>query len=207
MDVSKMLCLDPKQFLFPRGWTRHLAEPMDGDCPAVDWMRRRLSDLWRSLDCSASTAVDSLYHASSSVVLRTAGWQSRYRSIPSILSRSLMEICPTHLTMPYNTLTGTLKFADLPKSMKDLSLCENSLSANPTKGHLSVVGWTSTPVLGEAKGLPNSRRVSVMAPTLLMATARWWVRTSTQPLGRFRKPPNYFQGENLLGGETREDIF
>ena len=49
---------------------------------------------------------------------------------------------------------------------------KNALSANPTKGHLSVVGWTST-----------------------------------QPLGRFGKPPNYFQGENLLGGETREDIY
>ena len=51
-------------------------------------------------------------------------------------------------------------------------LFNNKLTDNPTKGHLSVVGWIST-----------------------------------QPLGRFWKPPNYFQGENLLGGETREDIY
>ena len=60
---------------------------------------------------------------------------------------------------------------------------------------------------GSQEPFQTPRRVSVMAPTLLMAIARWWVRTSTQPLGRFRKPPNYFQGENLLGGETREDIY
>ena len=29
----------------------------------------------------------------------------------------------------------------------------NQFSANPTKGHLCVVGWTSTPVFGEAKNL------------------------------------------------------
>ena len=29
----------------------------------------------------------------------------------------------------------------------------NICRSNPTKGHLSVVGWTSTPVLGEAKNL------------------------------------------------------
>ncbi|KNH07426.1 hypothetical protein XU18_1958 [Perkinsela sp. CCAP 1560/4] len=60
---------------------------------------------------------------------------------------------------------------------------------------------------GSQEPFQTPRRVSVMAPTLLMAIARWWVRTSTQPLGRFGKPPNYFQGENLLGGETREDIY
>ncbi|KNH04552.1 hypothetical protein XU18_4236 [Perkinsela sp. CCAP 1560/4] len=49
--------------------------------------------------------------------------------------------------------TGTLGFEFLPWSMKRLQMWRNALSANPTKGHLSVVGWTSTPVLGEAKNL------------------------------------------------------
>ena len=49
--------------------------------------------------------------------------------------------------------TGTLGFEFLPWSMKIVKMCSNALSANPTKGHLSVVGWPSTPVLGEAKNL------------------------------------------------------
>ena len=107
-----------------------------------------------------------------------------------------------------NKFSGSVDLTQLPAALTQLDLSENKLSANPTKGHLSVVGWTSTPVLGEAKNLFQTPcRVSVMAPTLLMAIARWWVRTSTQPLGRFGKPPNYFQGDNLLGGETREDIY
>ena len=39
--------------------------------------------------------------------------------------------------------------------MTRLNMLRNALSANPTKGHLSVVGWTSTPVFGEAKSLSN----------------------------------------------------
>ena len=71
-----------------------------------------------------------------------------------------------------NQLTGSLELDRLPAAVRTLNLSGNKFTANPTKGHLSVVGWTST-----------------------------------QPLGRFGKPPNYFQGENLLGGETREDIY
>ena len=48
---------------------------------------------------------------------------------------------------------GTLGCKFLPCSMKSLHMRLNAISANPTKGHLSVVGWTSTPVLGEAKNL------------------------------------------------------
>ena len=69
-------------------------------------------------------------------------------------------------------LHGNLDLRTLPMNLQILDLGFNVFTANPTKGHLSVVGWTST-----------------------------------QPLGRFGKPPNYFQGENLLGGETREDIY
>ena len=56
-------------------------------------------------------------------------------------------------TMFQSRLTGTLDLASLPISMKELDLGFNAFTANPTKGHLSVVGWTSTPVLGEAKNL------------------------------------------------------
>ncbi|KNH05683.1 hypothetical protein XU18_3300 [Perkinsela sp. CCAP 1560/4] len=49
--------------------------------------------------------------------------------------------------------TGTVGFEFLPWSIKIVVMWNNALSANPTKGHLSVVGWTSTPVLGEAKNL------------------------------------------------------
>ncbi|KNH06310.1 hypothetical protein XU18_2815 [Perkinsela sp. CCAP 1560/4] len=52
-----------------------------------------------------------------------------------------------------NELTGEISLKNLPKGLKSLVLAENQLSADPTKGHLSVVGWTSTPVLGEAKNL------------------------------------------------------
>ena len=52
-----------------------------------------------------------------------------------------------------NNFEGSLDFARLPKSIRKMDLEENRFSANPTKGHLSVVGWTSTPVLGEAKNL------------------------------------------------------
>ena len=52
-----------------------------------------------------------------------------------------------------NKFTGEISLEHLPKCFKYLLLQNNQLSANPTKGHLSVVGWTSTPVLGEAKNL------------------------------------------------------
>ena len=59
----------------------------------------------------------------------------------------------TELDMSFNALSGTIQLADLPEKIDNLNLSKNRLSANPTKGHLSVVGWTSTPVLGEAKNL------------------------------------------------------
>ena len=55
--------------------------------------------------------------------------------------------------MLYNALSGTIQLADLPGKMEAVNLGGNQLNADPTKGHLSVVGWTSTPVLGEAKNL------------------------------------------------------
>ncbi|KNH05798.1 hypothetical protein XU18_3209 [Perkinsela sp. CCAP 1560/4] len=55
-------------------------------------------------------------------------------------------------TVTWNLFTGTLNLASLPRSIKNLYLGFNAFT-DPTKGHLSVVGWTSTPVLGEAKNL------------------------------------------------------
>ena len=50
-------------------------------------------------------------------------------------------------------LEGSLHLEWLPSSVMEFDATDNNLTANPTKGHLSVVGWTSTPVLGEAKNL------------------------------------------------------
>ena len=67
---------------------------------------------------------------------------------------TLTSLNPT-LRMLYlnrNTFEGSLHFI-LAGSLEGVYLRENLFSSNPTKGHLSVVGWTSTPVLGEAKNL------------------------------------------------------
>ena len=50
-------------------------------------------------------------------------------------------------------LKGSLQLEWLPSSVKMFGVRGNNLTVNPTKGDLSVVGWTSTPVLGEAKNL------------------------------------------------------
>ena len=52
-----------------------------------------------------------------------------------------------------NKFTGSVCLTELPAGLQHIDLSQNEFSANPTKGHLSVVGWTSTPVLGEAKNL------------------------------------------------------
>ncbi|KNH08589.1 receptor protein kinase [Perkinsela sp. CCAP 1560/4] len=57
------------------------------------------------------------------------------------------------LSLSSNEFTREISLEKLPKCLEHLDLAENQLSADPTKGHLSVVGWTSTPVLGEAKNL------------------------------------------------------
>ncbi|KNH07537.1 hypothetical protein XU18_2069 [Perkinsela sp. CCAP 1560/4] len=59
----------------------------------------------------------------------------------------------THFVTSSNQFSGSVDLTQLPVALVWLDLSENQLSANPTKGHLSVVGWTSTPVLGEAKNL------------------------------------------------------
>ena len=50
-----------------------------------------------------------------------------------------------------NRLAGTIEWASLPKSMKELDLSLNKSTADPTEGHLFVVGWTSTPSWGKPR--------------------------------------------------------
>ena len=50
-------------------------------------------------------------------------------------------------------LEGSLYLEWLPSTVRGFTVTWNLFTANPTKGHLSVVGWTSTPVLREAKNL------------------------------------------------------
>ncbi|KNH07219.1 hypothetical protein XU18_2082 [Perkinsela sp. CCAP 1560/4] len=48
--------------------------------------------------------------------------------------------------------------ASLPISMKELHLGNNLFTADPTEGHLFVVGWTSTPSWGK----PRAFRILVV---------------------------------------------
>ncbi|KNH04555.1 leucine-rich repeat protein [Perkinsela sp. CCAP 1560/4] len=50
-----------------------------------------------------------------------------------------------------NKFTGEISLGNLPQGLEILALEDNELTANPTKGHLSVVGWTSTPSWGKPR--------------------------------------------------------
>ena len=50
-----------------------------------------------------------------------------------------------------NRFSGTIDLGKLPDSMGLLDVSKNALSANPTKGHLSVVGQDQYPALGEVR--------------------------------------------------------
>ena len=75
------------------------------------------------------------------------------KSLQGTLSVECLPSSTKKIDMLWNSLIGTIKLAELPGRMENLRIHRNRLTANPTKGHLSVVGWTSTPVLGEAKKL------------------------------------------------------
>ena len=68
------------------------------------------------------------------------------------LDRASLPTSLKKLNLAGNEFTGAIDLERLPKSMVILGVSYNHLS-DPTKGHLSVVGWTSTPVLGVAKNL------------------------------------------------------
>ena len=118
------------------------------------------------------------------------------------LPSSVMEFDATD-----NNLTGSLDWASLPTSLKKLNLAGNQFSANPTKGHLSVVGWTSTLSWGKPRTFLNPSSCFCHGADPIDGHPKVVGQDQFPSMGRFRKPPNYFQGENLLGGETREDIY
>ena len=113
---------------------------------------------WKGVKCNANGEVE------------VFKWNNKQQA--GTLGCEFLPCSMKKLQMWRNALSGTIQLDDLPGKIEVVHLFNNKLTDNPTKGHLSVVGWTST-----------------------------------QPLGRFGKPPNYFQGENLLGGKTREDIY
>ncbi|KNH03754.1 hypothetical protein XU18_4830 [Perkinsela sp. CCAP 1560/4] len=80
-------------------------------------------------------------------------WKFKRKAGTGTIGLKFLPSSMKDLNMSANAISGTMELADLPENVKKLSLAGNALSANPTKGHLSVVGWTSTPVLGEAKNL------------------------------------------------------
>ena len=54
-----------------------------------------------------------------------------------------------------NRFSGEIDLSHLPAELWDLDAGHNRLVTNPTKGHLSVVGWTSTPVWGKPRTFLN----------------------------------------------------
>ena len=76
-----------------------------------------------------------------------------YNNLSGPLSLNDLPRLMQRVNLSENSFTGEVSLTGLPRCLQALYLGRNQLSANPTKGHLSVVGWTSTPVLGEAKNL------------------------------------------------------
>ncbi|KNH00572.1 hypothetical protein XU18_5209 [Perkinsela sp. CCAP 1560/4] len=69
------------------------------------------------------------------------------------LNLNSLPVAMQKVSLGENNFSGEISLEQLPEGLELLYLAYNQLNANPTKGHLSVVGWTSTPVLGEAKNL------------------------------------------------------
>ena len=76
-----------------------------------------------------------------------------WNNLTDTLDLASLPTAMENLFLGFNAFTGSIGLERLPKRMNNLDVSYNQLSADPTKGHLSVVGWTSTPVLGEAKNL------------------------------------------------------
>ncbi|KNH04688.1 hypothetical protein XU18_4126 [Perkinsela sp. CCAP 1560/4] len=55
------------------------------------------------------------------------------------------------LSLRSNTVTGSIGLERLPERMEKINVNHNHLSADPMEGHLSVVGWTSTPSWGKPR--------------------------------------------------------
>ena len=94
---------------------------------------------WKGVKCNANGEVE------------VFKWNNKQQA--GTLGCKFLPCSMKSLHMRLNAISGTIELADLPGKMDGVYLFNNKLTANPTKGHLSVVGWTSTPVLGEAKNL------------------------------------------------------
>ena len=121
-----------------------------GEVDSIDWAAELQFDEDYNADGPVGTggSID-LQWIPSSVTSFTA---SRLHLTGTIDTTSL----PRELTFFFfgvNRMNGTFHTMGHPRKLCRVSVAENRLSANPTKGHLSVVGWTSTPVFGEAKNL------------------------------------------------------
>ena len=121
-----------------------------GEVDSIDWAAELQFDEDYNADGPVGTggSID-LQWIPSSVTSFTA---SRLHLTGTIDTTSL----PRELTFFFfsvNRMNGTFHTMGLPRKLCRVSVAKNRLSANPTKGHLSVVGWTSTPVFGEAKNL------------------------------------------------------
>ena len=96
---------------------------------------------WEGVKCNVDGEVEKFY------------WIGERGHGTGTLGLEFLPCSMKSLQMWRNALSGTIQLADLPGKIEVVYLNVNQLTANPTKGHLSVVGWTSTPVSGEAKNL------------------------------------------------------
>ena len=132
----------------------------DGEVVEIHWDRLRLKGSlhveW--LPSSVRTFVANTNHLTGTVDLASlpTAMKELLLGINAFTGSICLERLPesmVYLSVPYSRLSGSLKLARLPDTLTYLEAYDNEFTANPTKGHLSVVGWTSTPVLGEAKNL------------------------------------------------------
>ncbi|KNH05988.1 hypothetical protein XU18_3082 [Perkinsela sp. CCAP 1560/4] len=93
------------------------------------------------------------------------------------------------LSLDKNKFTAQVSLEHLPDGLQSLSVSTNQLSADPTEGHLSVVGWTSTPVLGEAKNLLNPSLCFCFGADPIDGRRKVVGQHEYPSIGRIRKPP------------------
>ena len=74
-----------------------------------------------------------------------------YNNLIGCLDLDSLPAAVRELDLSRNKFTGDISLENLPKCLEYLSLSNNQLSANPTKGHLSVVGQDQYPALGEVR--------------------------------------------------------
>ncbi|KNH08658.1 hypothetical protein XU18_0855 [Perkinsela sp. CCAP 1560/4] len=132
----------------------------DGEVVEIEWINY---DLEGSVHLAWLPSSGRIFAAINNLLTGTVDWAFLPTSMEildlalnaftgSICLERLPEIM-VYLNVSENAFCGSLKLESLPDTLTEFNACDNQFFANPTKGHLSVVGWTSTPVLGEAKNL------------------------------------------------------